>query len=163
MKLTTTEEYGLRCLIQVARIAPPGADRLTSIREVAQAEGLSADYVAKLLGMLRKAGLVHSTRGVAGGYALARAPSEITAGEVMEVFAPPFFGEGFCEGHKGRLDCCIHSKQPPCALTSLWSAVSVALDEVLTRVTLADLLRELASGVPIGTPEPRRASGGSHG
>ncbi len=168
MKLTTTEEYGLRCLVQVARQAPHGSDRLTSIRDVADAEGLSADYVAKLLGMLRKAGLVESTRGAAGGYALARDPAEISAGEAMAAFDTPFYGEGFCTSHRGKLDCCIHKAQPSCALTSLWREVSVALDDVLGRVTLADLLSEPEGATPShvdprDAPALRRAVGGSHG
>jgi len=163
MKLTTTEEYGLRCLLQVARIAPPGSDRLACIRDVAEAEGLSADYVAKLLGRLKKAGLVASTRGASGGYALARPAADISAAEALTAFDTKFYGEGFCTSHKGQLDCCIHKSHASCNLTSLWSAVSVALDEVLSRVTLSDLLADSAPVIAAPAATPSVATGGTHG
>ena len=47
MKLTAQEEYGLRCLLQVARRAPADGATVSSIRDVADAEGLSSDYAAK--------------------------------------------------------------------------------------------------------------------
>jgi Rrf2 family protein len=167
MKLTTTEEYGLRCLLQVARVAPPGGAQLASIRDVADAEGLSPDYVAKLLGHLRKAGLVQSTRGANGGYALARDAGSITASEALRAFDTPFFGEGFCTSHKGQLECCIHKAHTSCSLTSLWNAVGTALDDVLSHVSLADLLEDTRSA-PIDVPtDPghtqRVATGGTHG
>lgn len=163
MKLTTTEEYGLRCLLQVARAAPPASDQLVSIRDVAEAEGLSPDYVAKLLGMLRKAELITSTRGATGGYALAREAATISAAQALHAFDTPLFGESFCDSHAGKRDCCVH-KASSCSLTSLWEAVDTALDEVLGRVTLADLLRDNAArGLrPTEPLEPAR-QGGTHG
>jgi len=156
MKLTTAEEYGLRCLLQVARLAPYGSGKLASIRDVADAEGLSADYVAKLLGRLRKAELLHSTRGASGGYALARGTDEITAAQALSAFDTPVHGDGFCTSFKGQLDCCVHKTQATCNLTSLWTAVGTALNDVLSRVTLSDLLADSAA-------PPRAAAGGTHG
>jgi len=139
MKLSTSEEYGLRCLIQVARRAPTSDVPPASIRDVAEAEGLSADYAAKLLAALRKAGLVTSTRGAAGGYRLARPADEITAREAMLALDGPFYGAAFCSGHAGQKACCVH-KNNDCTLTRLWSAVGDALDEVLGSISIADLL-----------------------
>jgi len=139
MKLSTSEEYGLRCLIQVARRAPGAEGPPASIRDIAEAEGLSVDYAAKLLGALRKASLVTSSRGVNGGYRLARPAADITAREAMLALDGPFYGASFCSGHSGRLACCVH-KDNDCTLTTLWSAVGTALDQVLGNITIADLL-----------------------
>ena len=73
MQLLATEEYGLRCLVQVARHTAP---QPITIPEIAAAEGLSPEYAAKLLRALRQAELVVSTRGAGGGYRLSRPARE---------------------------------------------------------------------------------------
>ena len=73
MKLSAQEEYGLRCLLQVAS-AP---DHFLTIPEIARREALSEAYVAKLASALRRADLLVSVRGKKGGVALARSPFEV--------------------------------------------------------------------------------------
>ena len=82
MKFSTQEEYGIRCLLRIAR-AGAGAG-LTS-PEISQAEGLSDANVAKLLRILRLGGFVEATRGRVGGYSLARRPADISISEVLHV------------------------------------------------------------------------------
>ena len=67
MKLTSHDEYGLRCLIRLGQAGPGG--RLT-IPEISRAEGISEAYAAKLLRILRLGGFVTAARGP-GGYSLA--------------------------------------------------------------------------------------------
>ncbi|HWW94152.1 MAG TPA: Rrf2 family transcriptional regulator, partial [Vicinamibacteria bacterium] len=69
MKLSSQEEYGLRCLLQLGR---EGEGRSLTIAEMSQREGISTPNVAKIMRILRRAGLVLSTRGKSGGYTLAR-------------------------------------------------------------------------------------------
>ena len=88
MHLLAQEEYGLRCLLQVAR--HHGSQPLT-ISEIAEAEGLSPEYTAKLMRALRKGGLVVSTRGAGGGYHLARPAAAITPWQVIQVLGGSFF------------------------------------------------------------------------
>ena len=137
MQLLASEEYGLRCLLQVAR---SGGDGPVSIPVVARAEGLSADYVAKLLRRLRLAGLVHSTRGVEGGYRLARAAEEISVWSALEALGGEFFGETFCACHAGLKRRCVRSRD--CSLRPLWRELQEAVRCRLERVQLADLLRD---------------------
>ena len=75
MKITAQEEYGLRCLLRLARAE--GEHAALTIPEIAAAEGLSVPYVAKLLAVLRQAGLIESARGRAGGYRFAGTPEEV--------------------------------------------------------------------------------------
>ncbi len=138
MKLTSQEEYGLRCLLQVARRCPDSRGAPATIREIAEAEGLSSDYVAKLLRILRRGDLIASSRGACGGYRLARPASSIPVSEVLGVLDTPLFTHMFCEGHSGRLDACVHSTG--CSVRALWRAMGTALEQVLVKVTLADLL-----------------------
>ena len=92
MHLSAQEEYGLRCLARLAR--HEGADPVR-IQDIAEAEGLSPEYVAKLMRILRNGGIVTSTRGAAGGYHLRRPAAEITLWEAIEVLGGPFFHDSF--------------------------------------------------------------------
>ncbi len=130
------EEYGLRCLVQVAKHSSP--EPLT-IPEIAEREGLSPEYTAKLMRALRTGGLVSSTRGASGGYRLARDAREITAWQVLEVLGGSFFPQGFCDEHPGQLRDCVHTAD--CSIRALWRRVEGAVRGVLANVTLADLLR----------------------
>ncbi len=76
MKLSSQEEYGLRCLL---RIGARGDGGTLTIPEISRAEGISPEYVAKLMRILRRGGLVTSARGAAGGYTLSRPADQITA------------------------------------------------------------------------------------
>ena len=67
MKVTAQEEYGLRCLLQLAKNAAK-PDPVT-VREIATIEGLSNAYAEKLLRILSRAGLAESRRGARGGIA----------------------------------------------------------------------------------------------
>ncbi|MBL8219782.1 MAG: Rrf2 family transcriptional regulator, partial [Bryobacterales bacterium] len=80
MKLSAQEEYGLRCLIHMARLQDGES---LSIPEISRAEGLSIPNVAKLMRLLRLGGIVTSVRGQAGGYTLAQPADQISVGSVM--------------------------------------------------------------------------------
>jgi Rrf2 family protein len=135
MKLSAQEEYGLRCLLHLARCAE--GDSLT-IPEISRAEGLSVPNVAKLMRLLRLGGLVQSARGQSGGYTLARPAREISVAAVLDLLGGPLFGPNFCERHSGKEKVCTHSVD--CSLRSLWSSVQIILGEILEKTTLADLL-----------------------
>jgi Rrf2 family protein len=139
MKITSQEEYGLRCLLRLARA--DGTQSLT-IPEIAASEGLSGPYVAKLLAVLRQAGLIDSVRGRSGGYRLARRPADIHLGVVMRALGEPLFDEpGFCERHRGtetQGDCVHHGD---CTLRALWHTLEQWMRRALDQLTLADLLQ----------------------
>ncbi|MBK7929845.1 MAG: Rrf2 family transcriptional regulator [Bryobacterales bacterium] len=135
MKLSAQEEYGLRCLLHLAK----RGDRASlTIPEISAAEGLSIPNVAKLMRLMRMGKLVQSVRGQAGGYTLARPAGEIKVTEVMEVLGGRFFGPQFCGRHSGRQDVCCHHTD--CSLRALWNSIQFVLQSVLGRTTLSDLL-----------------------
>ena len=135
MKLSAQEEYGLRCLL---RIGARGDGGSLTIPEISRAEGISPEYVAKLMRILRQGGLVTSARGASGGYTLARAAEQITAGEALTVLGGRLFESDFCDRHTGAESLCTHSID--CSIRSLWQALQSAVDHVLTKTTLKDLL-----------------------
>jgi Rrf2 family protein len=137
MQLSAQEEYGLRCLLQVAK--GEGKPEPLCIAEIGEAEGLSPEYAAKLLRALRQAGFVTSTRGATGGYRLARPAVAISVWEVLDTLGGPLFSDHFCEAHPGNLRDCVHSTD--CSLRALWRFVGGALKEVLSAISLADMTR----------------------
>lgn len=139
MKITAQEEYGLRCLLRLAR-QPDGAP--LTIPEIAAAERLSVPYVAKLMHILRQAELVDSNRGRTGGYTLARPAEEISLGEALAVLGEPLFADpGYCDRHQGTEHTegsCVHTTD--CAVRAVWRSLGDMIAGVLHRVSLAELL-----------------------
>ncbi len=142
MKISAQEEYGIRCLLQLGK-ARGGS---LTISEIARAEGLSREYVAKLMRVLRRAGLVRSVRGQAGGYMLARPLEEISVSEALAALGGKLWDPSFCRQHPGLRSCCSHT--PDCNVQLLWRRLQNAVDGVLDRVSLKDLL---ASSAPEAT------------
>jgi Rrf2 family transcriptional regulator, iron-sulfur cluster assembly transcription factor len=138
MKITSQEEYGLRCLLRFARAR---TGQSLTIPEIATAEGLSISHVAKLLAILRQGGLIESVRGRLGGYRLTTAPADINLGSVLLVLGEPLFDDpGYCQRHAGTEaeGTCVH--RDDCTLRGLWRALEHWMRCALDRVTLADLL-----------------------
>lgn len=136
MKLSSHEEYGLRCLL---RLGFAGEGASLTIPEISEAEGVSNAYVAKLLRILRNGGFVKSARGKAGGYILARPAAEILIGDVIDSLGGRFFDPGFCDQHSGQMSVCANSVD--CSVRSLWRALQIVVDDLLGRTTLHDLMR----------------------
>jgi Rrf2 family protein len=136
------EEYGLRCLLQVALRDAEGP---VSAQEVGRTEGIGPEYVARIMGTLRAGGLVESTRGAGGGYRLARPAGEISVWDAITVLGGEFFPEGFCDCHPGRRSECIHSTD--CSIRALWRKTQGVLQEALAGISLEDLRRDERSMV----------------
>jgi Rrf2 family protein len=137
VKLSSQEEYGLRLLLRLGR--EPEGGSLT-IAELSCREGISTANVAKMMRLLRKAGLVSSTRGKDGGYALARPADRVRVSDVLGALGGRFFDAGFCDTHAGgATPSCAHLGD--CSIRSVWRLLQEAVDGVLGRMTLKDLLR----------------------
>src|SRR4029077_5729244 len=136
MKLSANEEYGLRCLVRIGFAGEGGS---LTIPEISQAEGVSAAYAAKILRVLRKGGFVKAARGKEGGYTLARPAGDIVIADVLDCLGGRLFESSFCDSHSGQNAICTRSVD--CSGRSLWRAVQVAVDQVLRKATLRDLLQ----------------------
>lgn len=138
MKISAQEEYGLRCLLRLSQ----AQQQALTLPEIAAAEGLSPAYVAKLMAVLRGAGLIDSVRGRAGGYRLARAPEEIGLGSLLLILGEPLFDEpSYCERHAGSSPdgICVHHGD--CSLRALWQTLELWMRGTLNQITLADLVQ----------------------
>jgi Rrf2 family protein len=143
MKFSTQEEYGLRCLLQIARVSPDGS---LTIPEIAQLEGLSQTHVAKLLMILRRGGLITSHRGQVGGYFLKKPLAEIFVGEVLDVLGGRLYDDRFCNRHRGKNTVCIHAVD--CSIRSLWQVVQDQVDDVVGRMPITVLLEKETAPKP---------------
>jgi Rrf2 family protein len=149
MKLSAQEEYGLRCLLQVAG-HPEGGEPLT-IERIAELEGLTAPYVGKLMRPLVRARLVVSHRGQRGGYRLARPADEITLLEVFGALGGHFFEPDTCDTKfSGAESLCVHTVG--CTLRHFLRQVENAVEGMMGGVTLANFV------APAGLPAPRSAA-----
>jgi len=136
MKFSSTEEYGLRCMLQMAKKGHRGT---TTIVELAKKENLTTAHVAKIMGILRKGGMVQSLRGQSGGYQLSKPPQEINVNEVLEALGGKFFTkEEYCSDVQGDHLACIHTMD--CSLRSLWTGLEFAMTKYLKKCKLSDLV-----------------------
>ena len=136
MRITTWAEYGVICALNLAKRTDLGP---VNGREIARQERLPADYVEQILLRLRRAGLVESVRGARGGYYLAREPQEITVFDVMSASEHQTF-EINCESHPVDADRC--SPTSGCSIRPVWHALQRRVDDLLSGISLADLLKE---------------------
>ncbi len=136
MRITKQEEYGVRCILQ---LVSSGSVPITT-QEIAAREGLSVEYVTKLLIMLRRAGLVKSVRGVSGGYLLARDPEKISVGHVMRALGWAFLDESICQHYPGKLESCIHLSG--CGIRPIWVTAAKMIYQLMDNTNLRQLQRE---------------------
>ena len=134
MKISAQEEYGLRCLVQLA--AQPAGESLT-LNQIAEREGISPANAGKLMWLLSKAGLVQSTRGTKGGYTLSRPASEIYLSEVIKVLDADAV-ENHCESYTGVLDVCVHTSD--CGIRPVIVGLHEIVHEALSKITLAQIV-----------------------
>lgn len=135
MKISAHEEYGLRCLVQLARAEVAGGS--LTLNQIAEREGLSVANAGKLMWILVKAGLAQSQRGVNGGYTLARPASEIRLNEVIRVLDEDTV-DRFCQTHTGVLDTCIHTSD--CGIRPVIVGLHEIVQSALSEITLAQLI-----------------------
>ena len=135
MKITAHEEYGLRCLVQLAHTQV--SELSLTLNQIAEREGLSVANAGKLMGILVRAGLVQSQRGANGGYTLARPASEIRLNEVIRVLDEDTV-DRFCQTHTGVLDTCIHTSD--CGIRPVIVGLHEIVQSALSEITLAQLI-----------------------
>lgn len=134
MKITAQEEYGLRCIMQLAR---EEGDAVVMVRDIAEREGLSVAYVEKLLWLLSRGGISESVRGPRGGYRLARPCTEISIGEVMRVLGGIPSKDEICAQFTGNQETCVH--QSDCGLRPVWVSITDFVHSVFDKIPISVL------------------------
>ena len=136
MKFTTKTEYGLNCLIYMAR---RNAGEVVTIKDMASRENFSTTYIEKIFQRLKSAHIVDSQQGKRGGFTLARKPSEITLREVIEALEGSTF-DVYCEPEVREQIVCTHLCM--CGIRPVWTKTKQLLDQFYGSVTLEMVAKE---------------------
>lgn len=143
MKITSNEEYGLRIILRVAKIASADhnkEDRLVTLNEIASNEGITSDYAMIFITALKNSKLLESVRGKNGGYKLTKKPEKINLLEVSKAMTAEIFNAEYCDKHSGgQMEHCIHGNE--CSIRSVWSTVASVLNNILANITLDQLMK----------------------
>ena len=140
MIFSSKAEYGVRLMVELGRQTP---EQPTSLKAIADVEGLPLAYLEQVVARLKKAGLVMSARGAHGGYWLSRDPADITMFDVV----------GALEGAIAPMECFVHDEMERvvcshvgaenargCATKLLWTRVQGGIVRSLQTTTLAELV-----------------------
>lgn len=132
MKLSTRGRYGLKAMFQLALHHGEGP---IPLKQIAERQGLSENYLEQLFSTLKKDNLLSSVRGAQGGYMLSRSPEEITVGNILRSL----------EGNMAPSECVIDeehecSREDSCVTKLVWIKIKDSIDEVINSITLQDML-----------------------
>lgn len=126
MRFSTKAEYGLKAMVNLAKDYP----MQKSIKTLSDEEGVSLKYLERLMGELRKKGLVKSEKGKSGGYALAKTPASMPVGEIVEILDGPI----------APMKCSNSACAKTCASSSIWIEVEKQIKKTLYKTTLKKLI-----------------------
>jgi Rrf2 family protein len=130
MQISRKSDYALRAMVYVAAWEN---DKICSINEISEAEKVPREYLAKILKELSLQGLLHSFKGINGGYRLAKAREDITFLNIVESM----------QGKIAVNDCIRHSdengcgRKENCAMHSFWNQEQDRVTKSLASVNLA--------------------------
>ena len=137
--ITVSVEYGIHCLLYLVGSDGPGGVAASS-RELAELQGVSPSFLAKIFPKLEKAGLVAASEGVRGGYKLARPAEEIT---YLDVYRAVEEGQLFALHHEQPNPDCSVGRNIQASLVCTMTRAQEALERELAAQTIADTLREV--------------------
>ncbi len=137
MRFSQKTEYALRALIELGSRRDEGIP--VPCRQVAERQKIPERFCEQVLAELRKAGLIESQRGAAGGVRLHRDPATVTVSEVVEALEGPVVTQACLDPFDDDARSQAHS-----ALQELWLDMQITIRDRLARVSLADLIARQA-------------------
>ncbi len=146
--VTVSVEYGIHCLLWLVG----SGDKPLSSRDLAELQGISPSFVAKIFPKLEKAGIVQASEGARGGYVLAKAPEQISFLDIVDAIEgdKPLFD---CQDV--RLRCQLFGARPPtwaskgtCAVHAVMLRAEKAMRDALAEQSLADVAQRFGRAAP---------------
>lgn len=132
MKISRKLRYGLRAMISLALYYQTG---YVSAKDISNSESIPLDYLEQIFNKLKQAGLVKTTRGPHGGYALSRTPSSIKIKDIMDVLdASPYLTD--CLNGKAKQAC---NRVDSCSTKPFWQMLDKAIQSIAESTSLKDL------------------------
>ncbi len=132
MNITSKGRYALRVMLDLAQHRQEG---YISLKTIAERQGYSMKYLEMIVGSLKRAGLVASTRGKEGGYQLIRDPEDYTIGEILRCIEDNLAPVSCIKA--GDI-CCEHAGE--CMTVPMWKELDDITNAYLDGVSLQDLL-----------------------
>lgn len=132
MNVTSKGRYALRVMLDLAAHRDEGC---ISLKTVAERQSISMKYLEMIVGALKRAGLVDSTRGKDGGYTLSRAPDEYRVGEILRCLEDKLSPVSCIKS--GSIDC---ERAGLCLTVPMWMELDGLINDYLDNVSLEDLL-----------------------
>ena len=132
MNITSKGRYALRVMLDLAQHRQEGT---ISLKTIADRQGYSMKYLEMIVGSLKRAGLVASTRGKEGGYQLTRDPEDYTIGEILRCIEDNLAPVACIKA--GDI-CCEHAGE--CMTVPMWKELDDITNAYLDGVSLQDLL-----------------------
>ena len=133
MKLSTRGRYGIQTMYDLALNAENGPQ---SIKAIAERGGMPEAYLEQLIAVLKRSGLVTSTRGAQGGYMLAKPADAISVGDVLRVLEGGLNLVNCLDGE----DCC--EKACACPSRTVWMKLRDGMNAIVDGITLQDMVED---------------------
>jgi len=131
VKLSTRTRYGVRALVDIAQYSTKSP---VLLKDVAQRQAVSEDYLEHILIPLKAAGLIKTIRGIKGGFTISKPPAQIRLDEVVLIL----------EKKVALVECVntptVYPRSDICATHILWQEITEAITKVLKSTTLLDLM-----------------------
>ena len=132
MKISTKGRYALRMLIDLASNSEDG---FISLKDIAERQGISKKYLEQIVPMLNKSGILRTNRGNKGGYMLAKAPNELTVGDLLRS----------TEGNLAPVACLEYEpnncpRKDECATLYIWEGLYKVVNDYLNNITIQDII-----------------------
>ena len=142
MKISARTRYGLRILLDVAQHESDKSPR--SIRDIANAQGISGAFISRLVVPMKRAGLIRSLRGIGGGFRLAKSPDNISILDIMNTL----------DGPVSLLKCISTpktcSRHACCPSRSIWTDLNTTICDALASITLSKVMSRIGVKDTVG-------------
>ena len=131
MKISTRGQYSFEALLCIATEDP---DQPCSLPTISEKTHISDGYLEQLFIPLKKAKLIVGSRGIQGGYRLAKSPKEISAYEVLTLMEKSLKSIPCLNGDKCEREKICDSK-------FVWASIDHSIDSLISQITLDDLIQ----------------------
>ena len=135
MKISTRVRYGLKALVYIAEKSRE--DKLVRIKEIADDQNISVQYLEQILFKLKNENIIEGKRGPNGGYRLAKNPEEITLHELYKILDEEEKVIDCNESKENKANCNGQS----CGTTCIWNKLDNAMTKILEKTTLNDFIK----------------------
>ena len=132
MKISTKGRYALRMLLDLAQNQ---GDGYVSLKDIAQRQEVSKQYLEQIVPLLNKSNLLRTNRGYQGGYRLAKDPGDYTVGEILRITEGDLAPVACLQS--GEVDC---PRAEQCLTISVWEGLYHVINRYLDSITLQDIL-----------------------